>query len=301
MKYKVAQIVPYFGKWPEWIELYFFSCGRNPMVDFIFYTDCPLPKHQYKNTIFHQCTFEEYKKLVGERLGIDYSIKKAYKLTDLKPFLGAVHKYELKSYDFWGFGDLDLVYGDLCMMINNKKLSKYDLITSHSYRVAGHFTIVRNNESYRNLCFKIKNWKEGLVEDQHHGFDEMDWSDLINPFGRNLGRIYRYIFQHLSVSLYHFYDVANRFLLRKKYMKEYYTTPNPTLPEGTSPIWTYENKSGKIIDPQGRVLPYLHFMCFKKNIWIDTKEYWMNGFYQLDEQFEKYEKIIFDKNRIFGV
>lgn len=21
--YKIAQIIPYFGKWPEWIELYF--------------------------------------------------------------------------------------------------------------------------------------------------------------------------------------------------------------------------------------------------------------------------------------
>lgn len=65
MKYKVAQIIPYFGKWPEWIELYFYSCSRNPNIDFIFYTDCPLPKQQYPNTIFHQCSYQRYSQIVS--------------------------------------------------------------------------------------------------------------------------------------------------------------------------------------------------------------------------------------------
>ena len=86
------------------------------MVDFIFYTNCPLPKHRYANTIFYQCTFEEYKKLVEVRLSLDYSIEKSYKLCDLKPFLGAVHEPELKEYDFWGFGDLDVVHGNLSLI-----------------------------------------------------------------------------------------------------------------------------------------------------------------------------------------
>ena len=98
---KVAQVIPYFGKWPEWIELYMYSCGRNDMVDFIFYTDCEIPEHNYPNTIFHKCSFEDYQHLVSERLNIEYKIKSAYKLTDLKPFLGAIHERELLGYDFY--------------------------------------------------------------------------------------------------------------------------------------------------------------------------------------------------------
>lgn len=197
MKYKIAQIIPYFGKWPEWIELYMYSCGRNRMIDFIFYTDCPLPKHQYVNTIFRQCSFDDYKRLVSGRLGIDYRIASAYKLTDLKPFLGVVHEKELKDYDFWGFGDIDLVYGDLSMVVNEKTLTKYDLLTTHSYHIAGHFTLCRNNDYYRNLCFKLKDWQRGLVEDLHHGYDEAEWSDLVFPNLRWIKALYNKVIRRL--------------------------------------------------------------------------------------------------------
>lgn len=39
---KAAIIIPYFGKFPEWFNLYLYSCKKNPEVDFIFYTDCSL-------------------------------------------------------------------------------------------------------------------------------------------------------------------------------------------------------------------------------------------------------------------
>ena len=74
---RIAQIIPYFGKWPEWMPLYLYSCGRNPMVDFIFYTDCEIPETTYSNTKFIKISFDDYCKLVGERLGIDYQISKA--------------------------------------------------------------------------------------------------------------------------------------------------------------------------------------------------------------------------------
>ena len=198
MTHRVALIIPYFGKWPEWIELFFYSCGRNPFVDFIFYTDCPSPKHLYKNTIINSCSFENYKKLVSERLGIDYNIKSPYKLTDLKPFMGAVHSQELKEYDFWGFGDLDLVFGDLGIVVNEDNLKKYDLITTHSYHIAGHFTLCRNNEYYRNKCFNIKDWQNRLVDDKHYAFDEGEWSDMIYPTLRYVRFIYKKLFKALG-------------------------------------------------------------------------------------------------------
>ena len=36
MQAKIAMIVPYFGKWPEWMDLYLYSCSKNPQVDFLF-------------------------------------------------------------------------------------------------------------------------------------------------------------------------------------------------------------------------------------------------------------------------
>lgn len=51
MQAKIAMIVPYFGKWPEWMDLYLYSCSKNPQVDFLFFTDCLVPATVYPNTL----------------------------------------------------------------------------------------------------------------------------------------------------------------------------------------------------------------------------------------------------------
>ena len=302
MKYKVAQIIPYFGKWPEWIELYMYSCGHNPMVDFIFYTDCPLPKHRYANTIFNICSFDDYKKIVSNRLNINYNISSAYKLTDLKPFLGFIHKRELNNYDFWGFGDLDLVYGDLSIIVNEDNLTRYDLITTHNYHIAGHFTLCRNNSYYRNLCFKLKDWSIGLAEDIHHGYDEAEWSDLVFPSLKWIRTLHNRVFRHLGgVTLSKTLDTLNPIFGRRRMFMEFWTSPNPAPTKSETPEWLYDLNTGSIHRNDGKYIPYIHFLFFKKTPWLETEYYWKDDFYLLDADFEKYRTIIFDYSKIQGV
>ncbi|WP_420882928.1 DUF6625 family protein [Zooshikella ganghwensis] len=37
----IAIIIPYFGQWPEWIDLYIESCKHNPSIDWLLFSDCP--------------------------------------------------------------------------------------------------------------------------------------------------------------------------------------------------------------------------------------------------------------------
>lgn len=297
MKYRIAQIIPYFGRWPEWIDLYLYSCSRNPMIDFIFYTDCPMPQKVYSNTIMHKCSYKEYKLLVGKRLGIDYNIEKPYKLTDLKPFIGLVHEEELKGYDFWGFGDLDLVYGDLSLIINERNLEKYDLITTHSYHIAGHFTICRNNKYYRNRCLEIEYWQDRLVDDKHYAFDEGEWSDMIYPTLRYVRFLYKKIFKRLGVSFWKYMEFANKIMLHKKLFSEFYTSPAPK----PGLVWKYDVKNGKMFNDEGLELPYLHFLFFKKTPWYDTDLYWREGYYTIEDNFKKYKNIYIDEKHIYAM
>lgn len=71
--YLVVQIIPYFGRWPEYFDLYLYSCSRNPMIKFIFYTDCPIPKNVYKNTDFRSISYKDYCEFVGKKLGISFT------------------------------------------------------------------------------------------------------------------------------------------------------------------------------------------------------------------------------------
>lgn len=288
---RIAQIIPYFGKWPEWMPLYLYSCGRNPMVDFIFYTDCEIPETTYSNTKFIKISFDDYCKLVGERLGIDYQISKAYKLTDLKPFIGKVHEKELLGYDWWGFGDIDLIYGDLSMLINDDNLKKYDILTTHNYHIAGHCTFVRNNEFFRNLCLKIVNWKYRLSDEKHYGFDEAEWSNLLYPNIKWPLTIYSKILSKISPKLFNpFMNFANRVLNPRQLFKEYFTRPIPK----DNLKWTYNTRKSSIYSPCGKELPYLHFLFFKKTPWLETENYWKAGYYRIKMPFDKCNYIYID-------
>lgn len=292
MNYKVAQVIPYFGKWPEWIELYFYSCGKNSMVDFIFYTDCPLPKRRYKNTIFHQCSYGEYCELISKRLNIDYKCSKPYKLTDLKPFIGAIHEEELKGYDFWGMGDLDLVYGDLGLVVNDKNLERYDVVTTHNYHIAAHCCFCRNNDYYRNLCFRIESWKQKITNETPMSLDEGEWSNLVCPHILAIRRIHKYLFRPFGIHYFKVLDMLNPIFHKKVLLHEYWTSPQPQKDE----LWRYD--MSKIIDNNNRELPYLHFLFFKKTPWLKTDNYWHEGFWRLQEPIESYKHINIDINGI---
>lgn len=56
MKNKIAIIIPYFGRFPEWIDLFFYSCSCNQMisdntrVDWFIFTD-----NDYTPVQYHYC------------------------------------------------------------------------------------------------------------------------------------------------------------------------------------------------------------------------------------------------------
>ena len=45
LRYKIAIFIPYFGKFPEWIDLFLYSCSQNAKlseeieVDWLIFTD----------------------------------------------------------------------------------------------------------------------------------------------------------------------------------------------------------------------------------------------------------------------
>ena len=302
--YKVAVIIPYFGKFPEWINLFLYSCSRNKVtqdgigIDWLIFTDNDLPKMIYENTLFHQVSFSDYCRRISKILDIDFCPDTPYKLCDMKPFYGIIHREDLDGYSHWGFGDLDLCYGNLSMIVNKWMLKRYDLITTHADRVAGHFTIIRKSSIYNDLCLHISDWKNRLSAKNVFGLDEMDMTNLVRPMMVNWLRVYRHIIKPFGVSFYGFMDLTNVIhnLFFKSHIKEYYTTPPPKDGE----IWTYKVKNNCIVSPIGKEIPYLHFLFFKKTPFWETPHYWKPGFYQIDNGLDGLEEkeVKFDNRKI---
>jgi hypothetical protein len=256
-KKNIAFIMPYFGKWPDWFELFLLSCAKNKTVDWYFFTDCELPKIAYANTIFKNISFDNYKKFISQKLGINFNPNNAYKLCDLKPFYGYIHRDILDGYNFYGFGDIDVVYGDIDKFITKEMMKKYNVISASSDIVCGHFCLFKNSSMMRNSCFKIKNWQQLLGDDNCRRVDEGHYTRvLIRSAGKN--RLIRFFKNFINP------------VRRNNLFKEQYSTPLSYKKwwDGSSIFpteWYWEN--GRLTNNKdgNREFLYLHFMNWKSN------------------------------------
>lgn len=283
--HQICIIVPYFGVFPVWFDLYLYSCSVQNNIDFIFFTDCEIPEVVYDNTIFISVSFDDYCAYISEKLNIKFNPASPYKLCDVKPFYGVIHETIINQYTFWGFADIDLLFGHLEMVVNKDNLGKYDVITTHTNRIAGHFTIVRTNTKYTKICLQIPNWKEKLICQNHLSVDEDDWVLLVFPMVKWLRRLYRFVFQPLHIPMKYCYEgILNRILcnrITRISFREYKTTPIPS----DKQTWIYDLSKVEVLNPEGCQIPYLHFLFFKKTPYKNLKQFWDTDFYKINPGF----------------
>jgi hypothetical protein len=164
-------VIPYFGAWPSWFDFYLQSCGYNSTIDWLFYTDCGEPGNHPDNTKFIKATLESFNSLAAQKLGMPIAVKKTYKLCDFKPAYGVIFEDYLKGYDFWGFGDIDLIYGNIRKLLTDDILSSHDIVTASDKFLSGQFTILRNNRT-KYLYRDNPDHKKVFGDETHFAFDE---------------------------------------------------------------------------------------------------------------------------------
>lgn len=269
MKNKLVCIIPYFGNWPTWFDAYLYTASNQAeLVEFLFYTDCPIPTNSYANIRFNAISYNDYCEYVSKKLSCNFRPKTAYKLCDLKPFYGFIHREDIDQYKYWGFGDIDLIYGDLVKYIRPIMDNDVDICSTHCDRVSGHFCMLRNTEKMRSLAFKIPKYKEILESEMHYGLDEGGFSQVIfGPIFRFLLKLYRRVF---------FYSGFEKFSTLLQHLIFSYKLcfrDIKTTPWGNQIINdVYQYDDNKIINEDTKYeIPYLHFLFYKKNKF--TKEY----------------------------
>ena len=256
--FKIAFIIPYFGTFPFWMSFFLKSCSTNSNYSWYIYTDCELDFPLPSNVFIKKISFDKYKEKVSQKLNINFNPDSAYKLCDIKPALGYIHRDDISEYDFIAFGDIDLIYGRLDSFITNKKLSKFDIISTHSRRISGHLCVMRNEDSTLELFKKVKDWKKILSDPKHRHFDEKSFSDLFVKH-KNFPEWLRSI----VCSLYP--------LTRRVSFNEAYSTPFMKIPWFKDLLlpkkWYWDN--GKLTtDSDEKIeLPYYHFLYWKKYEW----------------------------------
>jgi hypothetical protein len=181
MREWLIMLMPYFGRWPEWMNLFIESCKWNPDVRWRFFTDCGVPENKAANVDYVHLSFEDYKALVRNHLQIEFDPSDPYKLCDLKPSYGDIHAQEIEGYRFFGYGDIDLIYGNISDFYPAELREKSNVLSIRQDIFAGHFAILRNTHALRRAYRRIPGFRQALEQPHYFELDERAFYRVFRP------------------------------------------------------------------------------------------------------------------------
>jgi len=247
---KVLIIIPYFGKLPNYFPLWLKTAKFNSSFNWLLFLDDKTP-YEYPSNVFCEYTdFTFMKNIISSKFDFSINLDSPYKLCDFRPSYGFIFKNYIKDYDFWGYGDLDLLYGNLSKFITKDILTKYDRVLPN-----GHLSLYRNN-SMMNEAFMLQEngfpyYKDVFSSPKSFAFDE--WAGMTSILKKNR-RV-----QNLKNTMADFSWLSFKFKHSKKdhknYIKELF------LWNSGGVFQLYESESGDI---ESKEFSYIHLQ--KRNM-----------------------------------
>ena len=168
---KCAFVLPYYGKLPNYFQIFLNTCGTNKDFDWLLFTDDHTEYDYPDNVHVHYETFSDMQERAKRCFDFPICLKQPYKLCDYKPTYGLLFADYLQDYAFWGHCDCDVVFGRLGHFITDDLLSSYDKLF-----MQGHCTLYRNSERV-NKAFMLSLegefvYRQVLSNSQAYTFDE---------------------------------------------------------------------------------------------------------------------------------
>jgi len=165
-------IIAYFGKFNNYFNLWLESCRCNPTVDWYIITDND-SEYDYPDNVHRIiCSMDELRERVQSKFDFPISLKYPYKLCDLKPAYGYIFDDIIKDYDYWGWCDVDVIYGDIRKFFPDETIEGYDMLSEY-----GHFCLLRNSEKMNRLFMTaledIPDYRQCFGDDMNYIFDEV--------------------------------------------------------------------------------------------------------------------------------
>lgn len=174
-KNKIVILIPYYGKFPWYFSYFLHSCRFNLTIDFIIFTDTIFSRALPPNVRVISKTLSDIKELASRALQMPASLEFPYKLCDFRPAYGLIFQEYTVGYDFWGQGDIDVIYGDLRGFMNDEMLDKYDFISVRHDYTTGCFALYRNTGLMNNIFKRSKDYERVFSTISYLGFDECNF------------------------------------------------------------------------------------------------------------------------------
>ena len=283
---KCCFIVPYFGKMPNYFPIFLRSCEKNIDYEWLFFTDDKTAYAYPNNVKVIYSSFDEFVNAIEKKLGFKTKILQPHKLCDFKPAYGFIFEEYLSDYMFWGFCDIDLIFGNLNHFISDYILEKYDKIF-----VLGHFQMFKNSQCNNRIFMReVKGelwYKDSFLVAETTVFDE------VGKGFKNINTIFKFynrkIFEedfsmNAQIAPANFfrtqYDYKNEKFKREKFKYALYIWNG-----NNGGLYRYYFKGLKFYREE---FLYMHFQQRNMNIFCDCNSEMIkvlgNGFYSLNNR-----------------
>jgi hypothetical protein len=162
-------IIPYFGPFPKLFKFWLQSAYNNSTVNYLIITDNQLDSKENIKVV--NMAFNDLRAKIQSKFDFEIALKTPYKICDFRGAFGYIFSEYIGSYHFWGFGDIDVIYGDIRHFLTEEVLSNHKVILG-----LGHLTLYKNTEEC-NHFFELKiegfqYYKDVFSKPRNHIFDE---------------------------------------------------------------------------------------------------------------------------------
>lgn len=138
----------------------------------MFFTDCIIPETSPENVKFIPSSLHDFSKMASKIIKNNIEIERAYKICDFRPCYGLIFQDYLSGYDYWGYGDIDLIYGNLSTYILPKIGEGFDVLSNRKEIMSGSLSIFRNTTAINSLFKKSDFFLKLLRSNRYEGLDE---------------------------------------------------------------------------------------------------------------------------------
>jgi len=169
--HRILFIIAYIGKFPWYFSYFLHSCRYNLTVDFLIFTDNDDPNLDLPvNVKIIPYSIEQFKTDAAKVLGFEVAIESGYKLCDFKPAYGTIFADYVKDYDFWGYCDIDVIFGNIRAFMTDELLNTHDVISARHDYLSGCFALYRNQLYFSELFKQSKSYRKVFTNPRNFYF-----------------------------------------------------------------------------------------------------------------------------------
>lgn len=179
----IILIIPYFGRFNNYFSLFLDSCRNNPTVNWLIVTNDESIYDYPSNVKVVFSSFDNLRQKIQSLFPFQISLEAPYKLCDYRPLYGEVFKEYVDGYDFWGYCDNDLIFGDIRHFLTDDILEKSDKVLSR-----GHLSLYRNTPYMNRFVLEHTDdfYKTVYTSFQGFSFDEWGAYGIANHLKKKL-------------------------------------------------------------------------------------------------------------------